>query len=472
MNVISFPNLGFTFNVNPVAFPIGEKPIYWYALIILAGVAAGLSIGLASSKKRGVDPDNIYDICLYGLLAAIIGARIYYVAFDFDSFKDNISDIFKVWEGGLAIYGGLIGAVIAAIIYCKVKKLNFFKIADIAAPGLILGQAIGRYGNFFNAEVYGFETTLPWGMSINGASPVHPLFLYESMWNILGLILILLFRDKKKAHGQVFFSYILWYSFGRFFLEGMRQPEYVLKLTGNIGVSQILAAVLVIVSIIVIVWLGKNKKLVPIDSIIFDLDGTMWDSTKNLVQPWNEVFTEYNLEKTITHEDIMSVMGLTLSEIGEVFIPEVPKELREEIVDKASEREAVYLEKLGGNLYPELKETLAELKKNYKLYIVSNCEDDYLECFLSFHNTREYFLDFEFSGRTGKEKSENIKILAERNELKNPIYVGDTEKDMKAAEKAGVKFLHAAYGFGKIEDKNVKKLEEIKLLPQIINMFE
>ena len=472
MNVISFPKMGITLNIDPIAFSIGTKPIYWYALIILAGVAAGLGIALASSKKRGVDPDNIYDVCLYGLIAAIIGARLYYVIFDFASFKDNFADIFKIWEGGLAIYGGLIGAVISTIIYCKIKKLNFLKIADIAAPGLILGQAIGRYGNFFNAEVYGFETTLPWGMSINGANPVHPLFLYESLWNIAGLILILIFRDKKKAHGQVFFSYVLWYSFGRFFLEGMRQSEYILKLTGNIGVSQILAAVLVIAAVIAVIWLGKNKKIIPVDSIIFDLDGTMWDATKNLVQPWNEVFEEYGLEKRVTHGEIMSVMGLTLSEIGKVFIPEVPQEMREEIVKKASEREAVYLKKLGGNLYPELKETLAELKKKYKLFIVSNCEEDYLDCFLSVHDTRDFFIDFEFSGRTGKEKSENIKMLVQRNGLENPVYVGDTKKDMDASKKAGVNFIHAAYGFGKIEDKNLTKLSQIKLLPQAVLFFQ
>jgi len=472
MNVISFPKLGLTMNVDPVAFSIGEKPIYWYAIMILLGVAAGLAIGLKSAKKRGVEPDNIYDVCLYGLLAAIIGARIYYVAFDFGDFKNKIGDIFKIWEGGLAIYGGIIGAVIATAIYCKVKKLSFLKVADIAAPGLLIGQAIGRYGNFFNAEVYGFETALPWGMSINGANPVHPLFLYESAWNILGLLIILLLRDKKKAHGQVFLSYILWYSFGRFFLEGMRQPEYVLKLTENAGVSQILAGVLVVVSAVLIILLGEKRKIVPVDGVIFDLDGTMWDATENLVQPWNEVFSEYEVGRQVTHEDMMSVMGLTLSEIGEVFMPEVDEELREEIVHKASERETVCLMELGGKLYPELKETLSQLKKKYNLYIVSNCQEDYLECYFTVHDTRDYFTDCEFSGRTGLPKDENIKMLVERNNLKNPIYVGDTKKDMDAAKKAGVHFIHATYGFGEIEDKFTIKLEEIKLLPEFIPFFE
>ena len=261
MNIISFPRLGITLNIDPVAFYIGPKPIYWYALIILTGFALAVFFCCRSGKKRNINPDNLIDIALYGLISALICARIYYVIFDLDSFRDNLLDIFKVWEGGLAIYGGLIGAVISTFIYCRVKKLNFFEIADICAPGLLIGQIIGRFGNFVNAEVFGHETDSILGMSINGLHPVHPLFLYESLWNLTGLIIMLILRDKKKTHGQVISGYFFWYGLGRLFLEGMRQSEYILYLVdGVLGISQVVSAVLVIASVVLFTVLTKRRK--------------------------------------------------------------------------------------------------------------------------------------------------------------------------------------------------------------------
>ena len=218
MNNIAFPKLGISLNISPVAFSIGSKPIYWYALIILSGFLLGLFFVYKTCEKRGVKKDNVWDIALFGLIFGIIGARIYYVLFALDEF-DSIADMFKVWNGGLAIYGGIIGAIISTVIYCKVKKLNIAKVFDVCAPGLFIGQAIGRFGNFVNVEVYGGETNSLFGMSINGATPVHPLFLYESIWNFIGLVILLLIRDKKKNDGQVFCFYIFWYSFGRLFLK-------------------------------------------------------------------------------------------------------------------------------------------------------------------------------------------------------------------------------------------------------------
>lgn len=262
MNIISFPKLGITLNIDPVAFYIGRKPIYWYALIILTGFFLAVLFCTKTGKKRNVNPDHLIDIGLYGLISALICARIYYVIFDFEAFRHNLLDIFKVWEGGLAIYGGLIGAVISTLIYCRVKKLDFFEIADIAAPGLLIGQIIGRFGNFVNAEVFGHQTDFVLGMSINGFAPVHPLFLYESLWNLLGLIIMLIFRDKKKVHGQVISGYFFWYGLGRLFLEGMRQPEYILYLIdGVLGISQVVSALLVIFSIVLFIVLTKRKKV-------------------------------------------------------------------------------------------------------------------------------------------------------------------------------------------------------------------
>lgn len=260
MNIISFPKLGLTMNINNVAFSVGSKPIYWYALIILAGFFAGLLFCYFTCEKRGVKKDAVWDTAIFGLIAGIIGARIFYVIFDHDGFTSWL-DVFKIWEGGLAIYGGIIGAAVSTVIYCRVKKLNTAAVFDVCAPGLLIGQAIGRFGNFMNAEVYGGETSLPWGMSINGGAAVHPLFLYEALWNALGFTLIALFRDKKKADGQVFCFYILWYSFGRLFLEGMRDSRYILYLIPDtLGISQLIAALGIIISASVFVYLGIKKK--------------------------------------------------------------------------------------------------------------------------------------------------------------------------------------------------------------------
>ena len=259
INNIAFPNLGIEFNVNRIAFHIFQKPIYWYAIIIMTGFLLALLFVSKTCKKRGVSPDTVFDIAFWGLIFGIIGARLYYVIFDPDCLEGNILNIVKLWEGGLAIYGGIIVAVITAVIYCRIKKLPVLKTFDVCAPGLLIGQAVGRWGNFVNAEVYGRETEVLFGMSINGAQCVHPLFLYESVWNVVGLILILLFRDKKKNDGQVFFFYTLWYAIGRLFLEGMRQPEYILYLIdGKLGISQAVSALIIVISAVAFIVLHKR----------------------------------------------------------------------------------------------------------------------------------------------------------------------------------------------------------------------
>lgn len=252
-NKISFPALGWEFNISSVAFNVFGKDIHWYALIILTGFMLAVGYCMWKAKKQKINPDYIFDIALYGLIIGIICARIYYVLFDLKSFRENPLDVFKIWEGGLAIYGGIFGGILTAYVYSKIKKLNVLQIFDIGCQGLFIGQAVGRYGNFFNTEVYGGETTLFTGMSINGGPPVHPLFFYESCWNILGLILVMIFEKKKKAHGQVFYFYCLWYSLGRIFLEGMRQPEYVLYAFGNVGISQIVAGLFIVFAVVMLI---------------------------------------------------------------------------------------------------------------------------------------------------------------------------------------------------------------------------
>ena len=265
MNNISFPNLGISLNISPVAFTVFSRPVYWYALIILTGFLLAVLFVTATCEKRGIKKENVWDVALYGLVAGIVGARIYYVLFALHEFN-SFWEMLEIWNGGLAIYGGIIGAVISTAVYCRVKKLNTLAMFDIACPGLFIGQAIGRFGNFVNAEVYGGETGSLLGMSINGAPPVHPLFLYEAVWNVIGLAILLSVRDKKKADGQVFCFYLMWYSIGRFFLEGMRNPAYILYVIPNVlGISQLVAVVLVVVAgvgIVVLQERAKKKKAV------------------------------------------------------------------------------------------------------------------------------------------------------------------------------------------------------------------
>lgn len=262
INNIAFPKLGIEFDINRVAFSIGEKDIYWYALLIVTGFILAIAYVCIDCEKRGVKRDSVYDIAMFGLIAGIIGARVYYVIFNFESMRGSFLNIFAVWNGGLAIYGGIIGAVISTFIYCRKNKLKVMNVFDVCAPGLFIGQIVGRFGNFVNAEVYGKVTNLPWQMSINGSSGVHPLFLYEALWNLAGLIFLTVYRNKKKADGEIFFLYILWYASGRIWLEGMRQSEYILYLIPNVlGISQVVSALCIIGAIVGIWKVRKSKNI-------------------------------------------------------------------------------------------------------------------------------------------------------------------------------------------------------------------
>ena len=248
VNIISFPNMGITLQVNRVAFSMFGKDIYWYGIIIALGFVLATAFALWRAKRKGINPDNIFDLVLWGLPVSIICARIFYVIGDWSSVAGNPWKVFAIWEGGLAIYGGMIGAVIVGVTYCKVKKLSMGKIFDLCAPAIMIGQIIGRWGNFMNAEVFGGVTSLPWGMSINASQPVHPLFLYESLWMLVGFIALVVYDRYKKHSGEIFWLYVLWYGLGRIWMEGMRQPEFVLKV-GELPISQATALITILAAI-------------------------------------------------------------------------------------------------------------------------------------------------------------------------------------------------------------------------------
>lgn len=208
--------------MNPVAFEIFGLSVRWYGIIISFGIILATLITIKEAKKKGYNEDLVIDLLLFAIPASILGARLYYVLFSWDKYRDNLKDIFNIRQGGLAIHGALIAAVLVTIIYSKVKNISFWTIADMFAPGIILGQGIGRWGNFVNQEAHGGPTNLPWGIIINGEK-VHPTFLYESLWNFLVFAFLLWFRkNKSKVKGETFLLYIALYSLGRLFIEGLR----------------------------------------------------------------------------------------------------------------------------------------------------------------------------------------------------------------------------------------------------------
>lgn len=244
-NAINFPGIGISFDIPEVAFSIFGLGIRWYGIIIALGFMLAFIYGMKRCEQFGFSQDDLMDMLLVATPAGIIGARAYYVIFNYDIFRGNPTKIFQLWTGGLAIYGGIIGALLAAAIVAKVKKIKIMSVFDIGALGFLIGQAVGRWGNFINREAYGTVTNLPWRMEIWDWSraqriAVHPTFLYESLWNVLGFVLLHFASKRRKYDGQTFWTYVAWYGVGRGLIEGLRTDSLYLFGT-DIRVSQLLA---------------------------------------------------------------------------------------------------------------------------------------------------------------------------------------------------------------------------------------
>lgn len=259
MNNISFPKLGLSFDISPIAIrlPFLGGGIHWYGVIIAVGIILAVLYCTNTAKREGENKDSIIDLVLWSLPAAIVGARTYYVAFSWESYKHTPIDVFKIWEGGIAIYGGIIGAAIAAYVFCRVKKLCVLKIFDIACLGLLIGQSIGRWGNFVNAEAFGGVCNALWGMSVNNQPPVHPTFFYESLFNFIGFIVLSSLNKKRPFYGFTFFSYLVWYGTGRFFIEGLRADSLYI---GTFRISQLVSLAVVLLGIIFLVKKCSEKR--------------------------------------------------------------------------------------------------------------------------------------------------------------------------------------------------------------------
>ncbi len=284
---INFPNLGIYFDFVPKSFNIGNFPVALYGIILALGMVGGLFVALALAKASGQKKDTYYDLCIWGIIVSVICARIYYVAFSWDQYKDNLLEVFNLRQGGIAIYGAVIGAIGTAIVLCKIKKVNFFVIVDTAISGLITGQIIGRWGNFVNREVFGeytdnvFAMQLPVDMvrpqdisplikenivNINGIDyiQVHPTFLYESVLNLVVLGIMLFFFFHKSYNGQILLIYITGYGYVRAFVEGIRTDQLMIP-NSSIPVSQLVGFICAVVGTVLLIIFGikaaiKNKQ--------------------------------------------------------------------------------------------------------------------------------------------------------------------------------------------------------------------
>lgn len=315
MDVVEFPGLwGLKFSINRVAFDVFGISIYWYGIIIAAAFLSCVLLGMRHSRKFGLEPDNVIDLVLFAAPAAIVCARLYYVIFSWEDFKDNPVEIFNTRNGGLAIYGAIIGAFIVAYIFAKAKKIGVLRLLDFAVPYLPLGQAIGRWGNFVNQEAFGTNTTLPWGMTsntvkmylinnyenlkqqgilVNPEDPVHPTFLYESLWNIGAFFILIWYRNKRKPQGEVLFLYMILYGLGRFWIEGLRTDSLMI---GNLRISQLLSGVFAVVFLII---LFIRRKKVSEETEIVDMGSSEYGNIlKHILEEEN-----INSENIQTNED-------------------------------------------------------------------------------------------------------------------------------------------------------------------------
>ena len=278
---INFPNLGIYLDHVGKNISIFGFSIAYYGIVIVTGMMIAIWIAQREAKRTGQNPEQYLDLAMIGIAAGILGARIYYVVFAWDYYKDDLLSIFNIRQGGLAIYGGIIGACIAVVIYSRKKKQNFSLLMDTASMSIVFGQIMGRWGNFFNREAFGdytnnlFAMQLPvsavraneitqkmWDhvVTVNGVEyiQVHPTFLYESLWNVGVLLFLFWFRKRKKFNGEVFLMYLIGYGLGRIWIEGLRTDQLLLPVVG-LPVSQLLSGCLVVGCTILVVW--KRKKL-------------------------------------------------------------------------------------------------------------------------------------------------------------------------------------------------------------------
>ncbi len=268
MNYIAFPEIGIHLNIDPVLLALGPFAIRWYGIAISLAIFSALVLGLRQAPRFGIKTDDVIDAFMFALPISILFARLFFVIVEWDMFRNDLIGMVRIWEGGLAIYGAVIGALLTVIVFCRVRGYKVFNWMDFVFVYLPFAQAIGRWGNFFNQELYGANTTLPWGMTgslirafpnpgVDGQLPVHPTFLYESLWNVLVFVLLLSLRKHGKKRGQVVAAYLFLYSIGRFALEFVRTDVFSFSGT-EFRANMIAAAVIAMIGLALFILRGRT----------------------------------------------------------------------------------------------------------------------------------------------------------------------------------------------------------------------
>lgn len=465
--------------IDPVAISIFGIDIRWYALWILLGVVVAVIAGVYEGKRIGISADFIYTGILITLPLAIIGARIWYVLFNLDKFN-SLGDVLGLRDGwaGLGIQGGVIMALIVVIIYCKVRHVSLFKALDVVAPGFLIGQIFGRWGNFCNHELYGpaisnvhlFEALLPRfitdNMYISGsdllgnlpAGYYQPMFLYESVLNLVGLIIMLILRRKSKylESGDMLGIYLIWYGIVRSITESFRFEGEVLMI-GGIRVSIVVSIIFIIAGIAFLVlkrlFLERNKyqdliayvKTNQIDTILFDLDGTILDSKELIYRSFVHTFEHFYPNHELSDAELDSFFGPTLKETFGKYTDDLNK--IEEMIAYYREYNKAHHDELT-SLFPGVKDTLKYLAKHgYKLGLVSSKKTDLVKHALEHFKIDTYLTVVIGSDEVNKPKPDPdgikkaIKILGG----KKVLYVGDSVGDIRAGKNAFIKTCAICY---------------------------
>ncbi len=439
------------FPSSTVIFSIGPFSLTWYAAFILTGVILAYHLTQKTMKKWGYSASVMEDFVVPMMFCGIIGARIYYVIFEWDYYSLHPEEIVKTWHGGLAVHGGIIAGSIFAYVYFKKKRISFLRIMDAILPNVMLAQACGRWGNFINQEAYGSQVSKSFmdifpkfirdGMYINGAYH-HPTFLYESALNVIGFILIRFVYQKKfyKKQGDSGFMYLVWYGIIRFFIEGLRTDSLMI---GPLRIAQCISLVFIVLGLLGI--LGVYHKIFHLYKkpvVLFDLDGTLQDSQQMVYETFKQVFKE-ELNHECSQEELNSFFGPTLEETFEKYFPE-------EKIPEVIDRYQVMNRSLHATMLKPIEhahEMLEGLQKQgLHMGIVSNKRIEVVKMGLDICGFTKYFevvLGKEDLLKPKPDASGLIQACEKMNVSRdNVIYVGDAPSDMQAAKNM------AAYSIG------------------------
>ncbi len=478
--------------IDPVAFKLFNAEVRWYAIFILLGVVLAVIAGVREGKKIGIPSEYIYTGVCIVLPCAILGARLWWDLFNIDKIHSFI-DVFAIWDGGLAIQGGVIAALITIYFYCRYRKFSFYRILDVVAPGFLIGQICGRWGNFCNHELYGpivkhpdFLKSIPIlgeNMFIDGAYR-HPVFLYESLLNLVGLVLMLVFRRKfkKLESGDLIGGYLVWYGIVRIFTESLRMNSGVNEplMAGPIPMSILTSVIFILCGIAFLVakrFIGPRTNYAKLmdtikenkyDTVLFDLDGTLLNTRELINRSFVHTFEHFRPDHVLTDEELDSFFGPSLRQTfsrystDEQEIEEMIQYYREFNVSSHDEMVTAF---------PGAKSLIRTLaRKGYKLGVVSSKKTDLVEHGLEIFGMRDKIkvIIGEEDVKNPKPDPEGILEAMRILDSKKALYVGDGVGDIEAGKNAGIDTIGVLYSDRKEQILAAEPTYTIHSLDQIL----